>query len=523
MVELDYPEEPRYLAAPSFAVVIPARAGADFGYPKLLASLGSAPYADWQIVIAGSGLDRSSASSDARRVFVDAPDYAAAVNAGIAATTADFVLIAAAEGHLQDADVVLLEKSIPEDADVVYGDERPDDRTSIVRLTRPGPSPERLRNQFYWGNGVFYRRELLERLGGVRTGIPGAELYDLALRATRSGARVHHFDFPVFGLADLTAGPGAISGPEALESTRRVLEEHLAATGGGTVDEVRESGIHSTHRPVVGEPLVSIVIPTRGGTGHVHGRDVVLVVEAVRGIVEKSTYSNYELVIVIDDVADSAVVADLREIGGDRLRLVWWDKPFNFSAKMNFGVYHSRGEYVLFLNDDTELISPSWIERMLSLCQLPGAGMAGAMLYFDDDTIQHAGHLYDRGAGHIGTDAERGSPGPLGSFLLEREVSGVTAACSIMAKSVFEQIGGFSLLLPGNFNDVDLCMKVTRLGLDIYWTPDAELYHYESKTRISRVTRYEVETAWARWEWRLYDPTYWPYGQGLTDVERTAV
>jgi glycosyltransferase involved in cell wall biosynthesis len=517
--------EPEYLPAPSFAIVIPAGAGDQFGYPLLVSSLASTVYAAWEIVIVGASVAASTGAADGRRRFVESPSdsLGAAINAGIGATTADFVMIAGADGRLQDTDVRMLATRVPVGTDVVYCDERPDDPDSLVRLSKPDFSPERLRNQFYWGSAVFYHRDLLERLGGVRENLPGAELYDLALRAARSGAKVEHFAFAVLGVADVTRLPGALTGERAAESTRTALAEHLDATGGGVVDEIRESGIHSTHRLVQGNPLVSIVIPTRGGVGTIHGTEKCLVIEAVRGIVEKSTYTNYEIVIVMDDVADAAVVEELREIGGERLRLVWWDKPFNFSAKMNFGVYHSSGEYVLFLNDDTELISPQWIERMLALCQLPGAGMVGSMLYFEDDTIQHAGHLYDRGAGHIGTDAERGSLGPLGSFLVEREVSGVTAACSIMPKSIFTEVGGFSLLLPGNFNDVDLCMKVTRLGHEIYWTPDAELYHYESKTRISRVTRYEVETAWARWEWRLYDPSYWPYGQALTEQERTVV
>nr|WP_246376750.1 glycosyltransferase [Conyzicola lurida] len=436
----------------------------------------------------------------------------------------DFVLIANADGKFSAGETRVLVEARPVESDVVYTDEY----IFGVKPTRfrfkPDSSPERLRCQFYWGNAVFYRRELLQRLGGVRTGIPGAELYDLALRAQRSGAVIEHFRATVFALPDGTPPVGAVSGQAALDATRTVLEEHLAETGGGYVESVHENGAHRTHRSVVGDPLVSIVIPTRGSLGEVHGETRCLVIEAVRTIIEKTTYENYELVVVMDSVADPAVTQTLRDIGGDRMRIVWWDRPFNFSAKMNLGVFHARGEYVLFLNDDTEVITPGWIEPMLSLCQRPGAGMAGAMLYFEDDSIQHAGHIYERGdAGHIGTVGRRGASGPLNSFLVEREISGVTAACSMMPRDVFDEVGGFSLLLPGNFNDVDLCMKVTELGHTIYWTPNTELYHYESKTRVSRVARYEVETAWGRWEWRLDDPTYWPYGSMLTSDENASL
>jgi glycosyltransferase involved in cell wall biosynthesis len=241
-----------------------------------------------------------------------------------------------------------------------------------------------------------------------------------------------------------------------LASVGTVLGEHLAATGGGVVDAVGQNGVHQTRRLVQGEPLVSIVIPTRGDTASVRGADRCMVVEAVRSVVELSTYTNVELVVVVDTVAPDHVRDQLREIGGDRLRLIEWDKPFSFSGKMNFGALHAHGEFLLMLNDDVEVITPRWIEPMLALAQLPHAGFAGAMLYFEDETIQHAGHAYYRGdVTHIGLNSERGATGPWGAFELEREVAGVTGACAMIRRSVFIEVGGFSPLLPGNFNDVD--------------------------------------------------------------------
>jgi GT2 family glycosyltransferase len=132
------------------------------------------------------------------------------------------------------------------------------------------------------------------------------------------------------------------------------------------------------------------------------------------------------------------------------------------------------------------------------------------MLYYEDDTIQHAGHAYYQGSPtHIGLGLPRGSKGPNSSFLVDRKVSGVTAACALMPRHVFMEAGGFSALLPGNFNDVDLCLKVGSLGNDIYWTPNAELYHYESKTRDAHVHYYELDVIEQRWGLKLDDSRFW--------------
>jgi glycosyltransferase involved in cell wall biosynthesis len=443
--------------------------------------------------------------------------------AGLDAARGSFVYFALQDSEFAFGALERILEILEADSDVgvLYTDhavQHPRQRGPWI-VPKPDYSPERLRSQFYYGETAFYRLELVRRLEWPDRGVPGAEFYDLALRASQGATKVGHLAEILTVFSTDVERPGVVHGDAALESTRIVLERYLTSSGGGTVRDVNPSGIHDTRRSVIDEPLVSIVIPTRGSFGDVRGKRTCLILEAVRSILDRSTYGNYELVVVMDDVAEQDVVDELVAIAGDRLRLVWWRQPFSFSGKVNFGAFHSAGEYLLFLNDDTEVISADWIESMLALGQRPGAGMVGSMLYFEDDTIQHAGHIYEGGdAGHIGMFLPRGSEGPLGAFLLEREALGVTAACSLVSKSVFEEAGGFSLLLPGNFNDVDLCLKINELGYTSYWTPHAELYHYESKSRDSRVARYEVETAWGRWEWKLDDRSYWPYGVWADDA-----
>jgi len=396
-----------------------------------------------------------------------------------------------------------------EGADVLYGDEIDNSAAGdgIVRL--PHASPERLRCQYHWGSVVAYRREFLESIGGVDVSLGPVALYELALRATRAGAVVEHADEVV---ASRPGGPrlGRL-GSDHLDMVRTVLERHLGLTGGGEVVAVHEDGIHDTRRRVDGRPLVSIVIPTQGlWSDGSTGRHSYLL-EAVASILEKTSYDEYELVVVHDD-AEEEILDELRRMAGDRLVLVHWRRPFNFSGKINLGVLHARGEFVLILNDDVEVITPAWIEPMLALAQRPGAGLVGCMLYYDDDTVQHAGHHYWRGdAKHIGMFFPRGVAGPVDGFRVEREVVGVTAACALMRRDLYLELGGMTELLPSAFNDVDLCMKSNVAGRTSYWTPHAELYHFESKSRDPSVRRWEVDVAWGRWASRMHAPEYWPY------------
>lgn len=394
------------------------------------------------------------------------------------------------------------------DTDVLYTDESFATADGLEEVLKPDPAPERLRNQYFWGDLVVFRTDALRRLGGPREGFAGATAYDLALRATREPLVVRHVPLSAV-IVDEPRALGAID-ESSVDAARLALEEHLAATGGGVVRSIGLDGVHDTVRLVIGEPLISIVIPTRGQ--FLAGSSSSYLIDAIQSIVERSTYQNYEFVIVVDDVADQGVLDQIAALAGERLHLVTWTESFNFSGKINLGVLNAIGEYVLILNDDVRVLTPDWLEAMLALAQLPNAGMSGCMLYYEDDTIQHAGHHYWRGDTiHVGMNLPRGSAGPTNGYRVEREVVGITAACAMMRRSVYLEVGGMTTLLPGAFNDVDLCLKVLQQGYDILWTPHAEMYHYESKTRDARVRHYEVVTAWGRWEHRMHQPGFWPY------------
>jgi hypothetical protein len=383
---------------------------------------------------------------------------------------------------------------------VAYGDD----------ITAPLPdfSPQRLLSQNYIRGPIALTHSAASEFFTSLQNKPNVVgVHEFLLSQESHGKKIGHIPEP---LSSHTLADYLVLTEAEICDTYTMLQNVRESRGGGYVGEYLGSGAFESRGAIVGEPLVSIVIPTRALFSEHQGQQQSLVVNAVRSIVEKSDYGNFECVVVVDLGADPEILSTLQELLGSKLRLVQWTQPFNFSQKMNFGVLHAQGDYVLLLNDDVEVISPQWLSSMLSLVQLPNAGMVGAMLYYEDDSIQHAGHAYYQGSPtHIGLGLPRGSRGPLGGYLVQREAPGVTAACALMPMHVFKAVGGFTALLPGNFNDVDLCLKVGWKGFDIYWTPEAELYHFESKTRDAHVHYYELDVIEHRWGLRLSDTRYW--------------
>lgn len=367
-------------------------------------------------------------------------------------------------------------------------------------------SPERFRNEDLTGELVLLSANLFRGRTVEYVEHPALAFQNILFELSRSSVSFQHVS--TVGYKELEEERFYFQQFGSDPVFKEIFQSHVDQSGGGIVywDENLES--YQSERMVMGEPLVSIVIPTRGLLDY--SVDKSYLVQAIESIVSSSSYNNYEVVVVIDSGYNPFVVTRLKELLGNKLELVEWTKPFNFSQKMNLGVLHSQGEFVLLLNDDVKVISANWIESMLAIAQQDGIGMVGAMLYYEDDSIQHAGHAYLEGSPtHIGLGYSRRDSGPRGAFNLVREVSGVTAACALLKKEIFKEAGGFTPLLPGNFNDVDLCLKIGSLGYSIIWTPKAELYHYESKTRDAHVHYFELDIIERRWGQSLDDTRYW--------------
>ena len=430
------------------------------------------------------------------------PAQAEALNDRLAETAAEFLFVVRwgiVVGDLLPKAVGFLDR-FPT-TDLTYGDSV---TAEGMPLLRPLFSPIRLRSNDYLGPVLVVRTGVVRALGGFRPEARRAQVLDLALRAHAAGRTVA-LDPQVLATEDLA--PGDFAGTSDAQTA--VVASHLAERGIAASVEVVEPFVRRVRYEIVDEPLVSVIIPTRGGSAPIAGTERVLVVEAIRGIVERSTYRNLEFVVVADAETPDDVVTALEELCGDRLRLVLWDAPFNFSAKMNRGAVVARGDYLLLLNDDVEVVTDDWIETLLGLAQQDGVGIVGAQLYFEDSTVQHAGQIYTGGvAGHAAFGWAGGRDDSIKSMSTDHEVSGVTAACSLISRDLYVEVGGFTLALPGNYNDVDLNMKVRASGRSAVFSPWARLYHFESKTRDPRILESDLSTLQGRWSRRMQVELY---------------
>jgi GT2 family glycosyltransferase len=254
---------------------------------------------------------------------------------------------------------------------------------------------------------------------------------------------------------------------------------------------------------IKGKPLVSIIIPTRDGLSFLR--------RCINSIEEKTTYSNYEILILDNGSVEAETINYFRTL---RHRVLPFKEPFNFSRLNNFGASHARGSYLVLLNNDTEVISAEWLGSMLELCQLEGVGIVGAKLYYPDHSIQHAGVVLGLSGGvadHSHKHFSGRSYGYFGILTCIRNYSAVTAACMMVRKEAFDAVGGFDEQLQVAFNDVDFCLRVRDRGYRIVWTPHCELVHHESVSRGFAMDWREVEFMQRRWgQALLTDPYYNP-------------
>lgn len=469
----------------------------------------------WELIECGSA-DRVSDVNDA--IARASGEFVAFVDGG------DTLPPAALERALE-----LISRS--ESVDIVYTDEdgTNDDGSSSGPFFKPDWSPDRLLGHNYLGRLVVLRRTLVEAVGRARAEVAEAWEYDLLLRTTTMARRIEHVAEVCY-----RRGPGTTDRqhPDRAEAARRALNNHLDRIGLAATAEPEIDGQTFRLRPrLVEEPLVSIIIPTGGAPRRQGGKTIDLVSNCVESIVEHSTYENYELVVVIDEDVGAGTRTRLAEVKA-RLRLVEYRQPFNFSHKINLGAVNSLGDYLVLLNDDTAVITPDWLESMLMFATHPQIGAVGALLRFGDRRFQHVGIVsVDGSPGHPYQLWPEDFPGYHDNVRVPSNYLAVTAACLMTRRSVFEAVGGFSQAFALNYNDVDFCLKLRHAGYRVVYSPEAELFHFESATRGRHpVATEELARLHRRWGKTLdrdpyYSPHFLPSADFLTLVvpdDRTA-
>jgi GT2 family glycosyltransferase len=433
----------------------------------------------------------------------------AASNDALAMARGEFVVLLDHDDELHRDALSQVGKALdaePE-ADYVYTDEDKIDAAGrrSSPFFKPDWSPERMRTQMYTCHLSVLRRSLVEEVGGFDPEYEGSQDWDLVLRVTERARAVLHVPKVLYHWRTLetsAAGGGEEAKPWAFEAGARAVQAHCERIGlpARVERDPDDPGVYHLRPALREQPPVSIVIPTAGTSREVRYETVVLVEHCLRSIVEASTYENYEIVVVADEGVEGAVLAELEEIAGERLRVVPYAEPFNFSAKIDLGAAHSEGEHLLLLNDDIEVATPDWIERMVMYSGMDGIGAVGGRLIWEDGRLQHVGVSFEGGLpGHPYRGFAGDFPGYSNNVRIARDCLAVTGACLMTRRELFGELGGFTTELPVNYNDADYCLKVHASGRRIVYDPDLAMYHFESSSRSSEVEEWEKRWLKERW------------------------
>lgn len=431
---------------------------------------------------------------------------------------ADWMIVLRPGTQLSEATLYWLAHSTADASQpgVVYADHDSIDANGRLSqpVFKPDWSPELLRATNYIGDAFAWRTRVLAPIWNVAqaaTYSTDGALHSLLLALTADTPRVAHAPAPLWHLSEESVQAGRSSGTEtrdvvAADLQRQAINASVEATGTGRC--------HVRYALPVPPPLVTIVIPTRDGLAHLRC--------CIDSLLQKTSYPAYEIIIMDNQSVQPETLAYLLTISArPNIRVLPFNEAFNYSKINNHAVEQARGDVICLLNNDTEVISPDWLEEMVSLLMQEGVGAVGAKLLYGDNTVQHGGDTVGPGgcANHLHAGIGRDDPGYCGRALVSQDLSAVTAACLLTHKSLYQSLGGLNVLhLTVAFNDVDFCLRVRDAGLRVVWTPHALLYHHESITRgkdtsPAQVLRARSEVVYMRTRWAHlmhHDPFYNP-------------
>ena len=518
-----------------FSIVVPLYNTPERFLREMIESVQTQTYADWELCMADGSDAQHKIVGDICHTYVDQDQriryQKLDQNLGISGNTNACLEMASGEYiGLFDHDDLLHPAALFEmmrtiertGADFIYTDEctfsqKPED--AYLYHFKPDYAPDSLRGNNYICHFTVFKRSLLEETGMFESECDGSQDHDMVLRLTEKAHRIAHIPEVLYfwrahkGSVAESAGPK----PYAVNAGIRAVQKQLERFGmDGTVSSVRPGlTFYRIRYAIQGTPKVSILIPNSN-----HEEDLK---NCLNSIFSKTTWPNYEIVIVENNSNSQELFAYYERVQSehDNVHIVTWEGEFNYSAINNYGARFCDGKYLLLLNNDTSVITPDWIQEMLMYAQRSDVGAVGAMLYYPNETIQHAGVCLGMGgvAGHFFDSDKKGSLGYMGRLLYPQNMSAVTAACMMLRREVWETVGGLDEGFAVAYNDTDLCMRIRKKGWLIVWTPFAELYHYESKSRglddtADKQNRFNNEVSrfkkrWAK-ELEIGDPYFNP-------------
>lgn len=507
--ELAAQREEKFAYEPKFSVVIPAYKTPEEFLCEVIDSVIGQTYGNWELCIAdgspaGESVERvlkRYAEKDARiryRILGENLGIAGNTNAGLEMAEGDFVVLADHDDRLTPNALFECAKMINEnpDCDVLYSDEDKLDMDGGALFEphfKPDFNPDLLTSVNYICHLFVVKRTLLEKVGGFRQEYDGAQDYDFIFRCTEQAKKICHVPKVLYHWRSHPSSTS--SNPQsklyAFEAGSRAIMAHYGRVGirAEKVEKGVDYGIYHTKFVIEGDPLVSVIIPNKDHTADLD--------KCIRPILTRGTYRNLEIIVVENNSTEPETFPYYEKIQKEfpNVRVVRWEREFNYSAINNYGVSFAKGEYLLFLNNDIELINEDFIAEMLGFCQRKDVGAVGARLLYEDDTIQHAGVVIGFGgiAGHTFIGRHKAEKSYFNRAMCAQDYSAVTAACMMSKRSVFDAAGGFTEELAIAFNDIDYCMKVRAQDKLVVYAPYAVLHHYESKSRGLEDTPEKIE------------------------------
>lgn len=512
---------------PRFSIVVPLYHTPPEYLEALIASIQAQTYELWQLCLADGSetpLGEDDMPKDERIRYQHLGGnrgIAGNTNAALQMAEGDFVVFADHDDMLAPDALYSFAELLRDhgDMDVIYSDEDKTDKKGKKFYDphfKPDFNEDLLRSVNYICHLLAVRRSLAMEAGGFSPDYDGAQDYDFIFRCTERARKVGHVPKILYHWrchsASTSKDPDSKS--YAFDAGQRAIEAHYRRLGiHAQVSRGLRPGMYVTHYERERDPLISVIIPTKD-----HREDLD---RTVRSVLAHTSYTNMEWIIVENNSTQEATFDYYEQLKKEvpGVRVVTWQGEFNYSAINNYGASFARGEYLWLLNNDLEIITSDCVDEMLNPCMRPEIGIVGARLYYGDDTIQHAGVIVGLGgvAGHAFVGQPRYDCGYMGRDWCTGRLSAVTAACLMIKREVFDQIGGFSEDLAVAFNDVDLCLKAGEAGWGVLYNAQMEAYHYESKTRgledtPEKVKRFngEMDLFKEKWEERLRagDPYY---------------
>ena len=529
--ELSEQRKTKFSYAPKFSIVVPLYHTPAKFLKDLVSSVLYQSYANWELCLVNASPEDEKLSRlieswrvrDKRiRVITLEGNLGIAgnTNAGIQAAAGEFVSFLDHDDFLEPDTLFCYVQALNNDRslDVFYSDEDKTDEYGIHYFYPHFKSDfnlDLLHANNYMCHFLAVRKALADELGGLREEFNGAQDYDFVLRLIEKTRKIYHCPRILYHWRCSDQSTAANQGNKtyAIKAGKAALNAHYKRLGwNARAQEGAVDGWYQTKFTLTSEPHVSILIPNKD---HVDDLDVCL-----RSFFERAVYTNYEFIIIENNSVQPKTFAYYEKIEKehDNVKVVYWEEGFNYSAINNFGFKFAKGEYIMLLNNDVELITPDIFQSMLGYCMRPEVGIVGAKLLYNDHTVQHAGVLVGAGglADHVFKGLHEDDPGYMGRAISSQDVSAVTAACLLVKRSVYEEVGGLEEAFQVAFNDVDFCFKVRKVGYLVVYDADVKLFHYESKSRgmedtTDRFIRFGNEMMLLNSKWDILSTFIDPY------------